>query len=237
MKLSNLDANTVQNWFNIDDEELFTKHWANKKSRELLIENGYDLDTVIEYQIDHYGLRNPPDVDISNSILTLGCSYTFGTGLDVNDTWPSKLGKLLNNPIYNAGIPGSSNDTAFRLANYLVPKYKPKTVVLLSTYIHRYEFYYKDKFYNYIATVDKPIWIKNNYQMGSELHNTLNVNKNILAITCICNRFDIPFVSEPISSFENTKPHYDVARDLQHPGKMVHTEVALNMKKLMLDFY
>jgi len=236
--LSEKKPNNIKYWDPCDTLELFEKNWGsdkvNKQSRQLLIENGYTLDTIIEYQIDHYGLRNPYNIDISNSILTLGCSYTFGTGLDRKDTWPFQLGSILNESTYNAGLPGTSNDTAFRLANYLVPKYKPKGVILLATFSSRYEFYNDnrtfntDKFYNYIAAADKVILLNNGeFELNSDLHNELNTRKNILAIKCLCNESNICLNVEDIKAIPG-----DNARDLDHPGRRTHKFIAQKIAKL-----
>lgn len=231
-RLSTIPPGVTQ-WHDGDTKKAFYKNWSDKKSRELLIANGYDDKTVIDYEIDHYGLRNPPNVDISSSILTLGCSYTFGTGLNVDDTWPSQLGLILGKSIYNAGIPGSSNDAAFRVANYLIPKYKPSAIVLFSTFNTRYEFYDNDIPFEYSST-HYPIWVHDQIELASDMHNKLNTRKNILAIKCLCDENNARFVYMTVYNYNS--PEGDLARDLAHAGKRSHKVVALEMKKLLGDY-
>src|ERR1051325_9771702 len=53
---------------------------------------------------DAYGFRNgdPPRVDY----ITLGDSYTFGSGVSQNESWAALLGQLTDQPVYNLGMGG-----------------------------------------------------------------------------------------------------------------------------------
>jgi hypothetical protein len=63
-------------------------------------------DHTIEYQYNKLGYRSKDFGE--KDILTLGCSYTFGTGLHVKDTWPSILSDKMNMQYANLAIPGDS---------------------------------------------------------------------------------------------------------------------------------
>jgi len=223
-----------------DSKLLFDSNWGNKKARALLVSNGYYPETVISYSTDQYGLRNEPSVDIHNSILTLGCSFTFGTGLHKSDTWPSLLEQRTGRSVYNAGLPGSSNDTSFRLVANLVPRYQPLAVVLLSTFSQRREFYDDNNkaYYNYneLTQDHGATYVNTNhsqkFSITNHKDNSINYVKNICAIGYICQTYDIPFVYQ---SVDNVSPiPQDLARDLQHPGKKTHQIVAEQMH-LLLD--
>ncbi|HOV34119.1 MAG TPA: hypothetical protein PLX23_12240 [Candidatus Hydrogenedens sp.] len=64
------------------------------------------------YSIDKKGRRNTNqenDVEKKMNFLFMGCSFTFGTGVNDNETFPSQFAKL--NPycqVYNYGMPGGS---------------------------------------------------------------------------------------------------------------------------------
>lgn len=227
-QLAHYEPWTLVNWMCGDTADAFDLHWSNAHARKQLQRNGYTYETVIEYHIDQYGLRNRADIDISDSIVTLGCSFTMGTGLSEEDIWPTVLGNLMNQSVYNAGIPASSNDTAFRIADYLIPKYKPLAVVLLSPFDVRYEFYNRSKPFNYTAA-SYPIWVDGEHQrveLSSDLHNKLNAKKNILAIQCLCNDHDIPFIWENVDEARSGAHKNDLARDLSHFGKESHGLIA-----------
>lgn len=59
------------------------------------------------------------------ALVTLGCSFTFGTGLPENETWPVMLGDLIREKtgkdvsIVNLGSAGTGYDQVDRLSNYI----------------------------------------------------------------------------------------------------------------------
>ena len=55
---------------------------------------------------DAYGFRNgdPARIDY----ITLGDSYTFGSGSSQNESWAALIGRLTDQPVYNLGMGGSS---------------------------------------------------------------------------------------------------------------------------------
>ena len=59
------------------------------------------------YRTDHYGRRMTPAGEKKN-ILFLGCSFTFGQGVNDEETFPYLVGKKTGLRTYNAGIPGAS---------------------------------------------------------------------------------------------------------------------------------
>jgi hypothetical protein len=78
--------------FNIsDDEKMYLK---NKKE---LGKEWYYYDKKIEYKYNSWGYRTKEFDDVNEDyILTFGCSFTEGIGLDYNDMWSTKLSKKLN---------------------------------------------------------------------------------------------------------------------------------------------
>lgn len=93
----------------------------------------YYRNNTVTYTINdqNYRCDNFNNVDWSNSIIMLGCSFVYGIGVDDQYTLPSRLSKLTNLPIVNLGATGCSqqfclyNLTILRQANI-----KPKAVVI-----------------------------------------------------------------------------------------------------------
>jgi len=83
--------------------------WKDKKSFSLSTEPNY---SCCHYDFNDYGYRSihnyEPILDDENKIICIGCSFTFGIGLDEEQTWPFKLSKLLNCNFLNLGFPGGS---------------------------------------------------------------------------------------------------------------------------------
>ena len=62
-------------------------------------------------------------------IVALGCSTTFGWGVEASEAWPSHLERLLGRPVLNAAIPGQSTHQGMKVALELLEE-KPDGLVL-----------------------------------------------------------------------------------------------------------
>lgn len=49
-------------------------------------------------------------VDWNNCVVVLGCSHTWGTGLEPEETYCAQLENILQKPVYNLGMPGTGID-------------------------------------------------------------------------------------------------------------------------------
>lgn len=73
------------------------------------------------YSVNSHGYRCPeftPLPDGGKNVVVLGCSHTFGEGLNESEVWVSQLEKLLNNKqlrFWNLGQPGASVDKCIRI--------------------------------------------------------------------------------------------------------------------------
>jgi len=74
-----------------------------------------------EYKTNKFGYRCPEFNPLplgGKKVVVLGCSHTFGIGLDDGDIWVNQLIKLCNNSslkFYNLGSPGASGDRLIRI--------------------------------------------------------------------------------------------------------------------------
>lgn len=94
----------------------YTRPWRlapNRRSRSVVVlrrtgETVYD----VQYTTDSFGRRlipNGPDQSYKKHLLFLGCSLTFGEGVQDNQTFPAIISKLTrDHHVYNMGMPGSS---------------------------------------------------------------------------------------------------------------------------------
>lgn len=232
--LSIITPSYSTNWISTDSEEKFNEHWRDVNKRKILLENGHDRNSI-SYDIDSRGFRNPEGVDISESILTLGCSFTFGVGSRREDTWSHILANKLDMPYYNAGIYGTGADTCYRIVRTLVPENKPKAVYALVPDKNRLElisdFVYDGSPSTFsVWTLSDPDYDE---QFGNffdlimdEFPLTLQQERNILSMEQICFENGVPFyyiISENLKfeyGFENN------ARDLEHPGIRYNNDIA-----------
>jgi hypothetical protein len=66
----------------------------------------------------------------AGGVLALGDSLTFGEGVAADQAFPSRLEKLLGVPVANAGVPGYSSRQAAVLGAELIPRLRPRLVLV-----------------------------------------------------------------------------------------------------------
>ena len=100
---------------------LGAKWWANH------IWQNFDY----TYNSDGFRQTGPyPDADI----IAVGDSFTEHHGGPEWEAWPKHIGK----PVINLGQDGAGNDTIADIVEWGVNKFKPKTVLVMFSYLHRY---------------------------------------------------------------------------------------------------
>lgn len=103
--------------------------------------------TSFSYRYNAHGFRcDEFDTDEKHDarILFLGCSFTSGTGLPLEEIYAHKIVSALRReglkvPYWNAALGGRSGDWCTRVAYKLVPYLKPDIVFVLFPNIHRHE--------------------------------------------------------------------------------------------------
>lgn len=68
----------------------------------------------------------------SSSVLAIGDSWTFGYGVNGDETYPYFLSKLLDEPVHNSGVPAYGSASSYLYAKSNIEKLKPKTVIYLT---------------------------------------------------------------------------------------------------------
>ena len=86
----------------------------------------------------------------SNS-MAFGCSHTWGTGVDVHESWPHLLSAK------NYGLPGISADFVVRYARQIALKETPTTIFVLWPDWSRFEYMKDDEYYQSLPTDDNRI--------------------------------------------------------------------------------
>ena len=86
---------------------------------------GYTEDNVT-YDINNHGFRHPDVfVESTNSIVFLGCSITFGIGVNYEETFAYKVAEHFSMDCINLGQPGSTINACYRHAKVWLPIIKP----------------------------------------------------------------------------------------------------------------
>lgn len=219
-------ANSEYDWIATDSWHTYQE---NLKSRYNDLEvNGW-IDANITYKFNSHGFRCN-DFSDQPSIVFLGCSHTFGVGLPVDNTWPFIVASSLNLKCYNLGIPGGSNDTAFRLSYYWLERINPAVVVLCLIEPSRFELIDNQSIIRFNPSFVSIPTVEQHYKdfyktwVSTDCNPELNKEKNVLAITQICNRLNIELKVFDSSYFVDSK--VDVARDLSHAGTVTNKNFA-----------
>ena len=245
-------------FYGSDSEELYQKNL--KERYDELKENGWihqgivDDDRIIGYKYD-YNPYNPQINDWVNlsykinkhgfrgeemptekkprSIMTLGCSNTFGIGMPVGQIWSTLVGNTLRQRAYNLGVPSGSLDTCFRVLLAWLPKIRPSHVFLLEPPGVRYETHTLSGIIPSSVESTVPAGFRFEHEDEWVLHR----EKTMRAIKSLCDQFDTPFyhLSFDEQLAKETAEMFgrvDAARDLVHPGRNAHTYIAMNLLKL-----
>ena len=211
-------------WVEYDTEAGYQKNISESPSRKLMIANGW-FDTPVEYAFNSEGFRSA-EFDTAG-ILVIGCNYTFGTGLPIENIYHTYIGNELQIPINNLGVINASNGLMFRLAHHYIPKIMPCMVILQQTHADRLEVlnqFDQSMVYDPADTNDvlgREIFAN---WWFSKSNGMLDKQRNFMAIKGICHDVAVPLITIDIEDFRN--PVNGFARNLTDPGPMSHQAVA-----------
>jgi hypothetical protein len=228
---SHLAGKTTQ-WDTSDNLQQYHKNLQDPVRKQQLINAGYD-DQCISYQFNSHGFRTS-EFDQKFDIVCFGCSFTMGTGVRREHTWPNQLSQATNFSVANLGHAGSSNDTAFRLADHYLKFLLPRWAVWLQTDQHRLEIIDEDRdvALNILST-DSDNWYADNpfvkTWMSSDINQSLNLKKNTGAFENLCRALNIV----PVVVTRSQMIYNDFGRDLSHPGQRSYKELSLKIKQLI----
>ena len=243
-------APTTMKWCGSDTEELYYRNCKDDQYKNSL---NYYEENPIEYSCNNYGFRTPdnfPDtkkIEPEHIVLNtdsedvrrwketqvygnvfLGCSFTFGIGLHLEDTWSYKVNKEIGGKFWNLSLPGCGMDESFRYLYEFKDYLKIKNIFHLAPSFQktRYEFIVDGKPLRLnLADEGKlekhysDILIDDKYQL-------LHFQKNYNAIRGLsqdlnCNYY---FLSDEIGYNNDTKNSI-IARDIIHPPPRYHNKI------------
>jgi hypothetical protein len=222
-------ANQTLEWLPTDSEENFHKLMQDPQHQRYFAEKGWDQPRAITYQINSHGFRCD-EFNKDPCIVALGCSYTVGIGLPVQDIWPSVVGKHLALPVVNLAWGGYSADSCFRLAEFWLPRLNPVQVVMLAPTVDRVEVVQSNQQAMTWMATNVPDSAKDHFltdwMLNSE-NGRLNRLKNTLALAAFCQELQVPFYSYDVESFmHNSREQLEYARDYMHAGPLGHRILA-----------
>jgi len=229
-------ANKTLHWDTSDNQPQYLKNIQNPEAYKRLSDLGF-VNTQIDYQYNSHGFRTH-EFDCAFDAVCFGDSFTMGTGVHSQDTWPEQLATITGLTVANLGHAGSSNDTAVRFALHYLPLLRPRYAVWLQTDMHRVELL-DDTVplsLNIIASDTKnpcadDYFIKTWFT--SVTNQQLSLQKNTMAFKYLCNSLGIHAVVLPRDDTMNRPYPHGGARDLLHPGVDTYKILAHQIKTIL----
>lgn len=232
-------ASSTQEWMPTDTKEHFDKLIKNPTHRKYFSEMGWDKPGAISYNINCEGFRSDEFDYDTPCMISLGCSFTFGTGLPVDVIWPSLVSAATGLKLANLAWGGNSTDTCFRLAEYWIPRLRPKLVTMLAPPYSRIEVLLDSTLSELPVevimpetkslTIDHKDTFLKHWYLNDE-NSRLNQSKNCLAVHQLCSNYGIPCVIERAHDHVYWNQNEDgYARDYMHAGPVIHKKIAEKM--------
>ena len=242
--------NGENDWCPADTKELF------EKNRQAAVKEGW-TEHNIKYKINSYGFRHHEEFrEDRNSLVAIGCSNTFGIGVNYEQSWPYYVAKELGlNPI-NLGQPGGSIQACYRVAREWIPIIKPKVVMWFVPDPARRELYAlvgsevskQDQIIapRAVSHWQRDLKLKNYWETVNENESETIMHKRAYydAMEHVCRDTKLGVIRIPVTrqgtwhnpgegEMGNPDTSY-CARDMMHPGPRTHKEI---ISPLFVDAY
>jgi len=219
--------NQQHTWISGDSYEDWQKNMQDPERKKVLEKYGWNDPDAITYKFNSAGFRCH-EFNQQPALITLGCSFTGGLALPLDQIWPTLVAEKLGLQLCNLGVPGVGMDTCFRLLNFYINKLNSKVVCLLRPSQDRFELVKHDGRIVYVnpmsdLRVDEQIW----YQHEQNLQQNFVKNTMAIQYLCLVNRAKL-VILDLYDDLFNTPPRdaWPPARDLRHVGAVEHAECA-----------
>lgn len=212
-------------WLPPDSRENYRKNIADPEKKHMLESFGW-VGVNISYQFNSDGFCTD-EFDSRPNWVAIGCSFVQGTGINRHDRWTELAAGQLGLHCWNLGVAGCAGDTCYRVAQYYVPKLKPKFVVYLEPRYNRSE----------MKIISSPVpsiinWAHDyaswegtyvKQLLSDPVNLEIAAEKNREAIRSICQQHNIPLIVYPPDAYHSKikdNALLDKGRDLLHPGRL-----------------
>lgn len=232
-------ANQELEWLPTDTKENYEKLIQDPEHQRYFSALGWDQPGAITYKFNSYGFR-ADEFDDQPCMVALGCSYSVGIGLPDQVTWARQTATALDLKCANLSWGGYSADSCFRLAEYWVPRLKPKYVCMLVPPRHRIEVLLDTSTKSqlpvevFMPQSQSSLFSPNDHYLKHWFLNDenarINQTKNVLAIRQMCADLNIPCtVYNAEDHMWWSREEIGYARDYMHGGPIIHNQIAEKM--------
>jgi hypothetical protein len=233
-------AGKTVNWVGTDNPNNATANWNNPDTRARMQQSGWNDTTVIEYKFNQQCFRTD-EFDQSSRILVLGCSFTIGVGLHLDQTWPSQFGKLIGKPTWNLATGSANIDTCYRILKHYLPYLNVSTVIMCEPENDRFEIWTNKNGVDIVTTIVNSAQNQlNGYTdlwYSSIKNSTIQYEKTLEAMHNICDRAGVKFLH--FHRHDASKKYYghtpDESRCLKHLGPNSQRLIAQYARDILLS--
>ena len=198
-----------------------------------------DRKPIKDYKVNSYGYRTPewkPLPDGKKNVVILGCSHTFGEGLDDGEVWVDQLYQKVNQSrlrFWNLAQPGASADKVVRILYGAEKVLFPKIIIVCWPFWSRRE--RLDSYPKSLMSYDDTLKTENDHtDKNNFLKNVFFVEKfaeKVSASTFHCfaqDVYDIPNVANVYSktSIKLCWPHWSKQKS-DSANRILKTEPSL----------
>ena len=182
-------------------------------------------ETSITYEHNSYGYRTKEfELNATRpSIVCIGCSFTYGTGVTNDSTWVSKIAQQYPDyNVYNLGYPGGSSDTVVRTLLSVGNKLNTKIVCVLWPEVYRFELYRQHYIQNILISNEQhqKFFIPD---VLNDIHFDNLQYKNQALLNLLAEKYQWQVIENSTKWIHRN--HQDYGRD-SHPGPKTHQLVA-----------
>jgi len=212
-------------WFPSDTEKTWLINLHEREHLRDVVEH-YKKNPIV-YRINNFGYRTDYNFKKGDSVnVFLGCSYTFGVGINFEDTWVYKVGSKYDLPIANLGIGGTSINTSYRQLMYFKDFFKIQNIFHYQPVYARFEYFKNRKVHHFIVDSEP--------EGFDTVFNKEYVNNIILNDATVYYNHQVHYdaimnVAHTIGAnyyYIHKAQVVDVARDLGHYGPITNTLLA-----------
>jgi len=232
-------AGHIVNWIGTDTKLNADDNWNSSDTKERMQQSGWNNNTVIEYKFNQQCFRTD-EFDQSSRIMILGCSFTVGVGLHLDQIWPSQFSKLIGKSVWNLATGSASIDTCYRVLKHYLPHLNVKTVIMCDPDSDRYELWINRGGRESVLSVVNPSQRNTEYckdWFSSDKNATIQYEKTIEAMNYICNNAGVKFLH--FHRRDASKKYYenipDESRCLKHLGPKSQRLIAQYARDIFLS--
>ena len=171
--LPNTNGGSIK-WHKGDSVELYEKNAKKFGNRWKY----YKKDITYNLNKSGYRTKEWADIDWKNSAVLLGCSITYGVGLDDDETLAYYLEQKLDMPVINLGVPSAGNEKILQNLVCIINNFEmPKMIIINYTANDRITFYgsHEEHYYGPWDVSVQPIYNKKSEVTYTEAY-PININ-------------------------------------------------------------